>query len=156
MIRTGEEYRESIRDGRQVWIDGEKVNDVTTHPAFKPIVDIRSRIYDLGHDEATADVMTYTDEATGEVCAIGSKPPATKQDWHAKRAAVEQCDGACKAVPVMRACAALAIDAGKSCGAHGYATARKLGAAQNTALKECYGHGGKDCMIRAWICDSKG
>jgi len=74
----------------------------------------------------------------------------------AKRAAVAQCDGACTSVPVMRACAALAIDAGKSCGAYGYATARKLGAAQNTALKECYGHGGKDCMIRAWICDAKG
>jgi hypothetical protein len=74
----------------------------------------------------------------------------------ARRAAVAQCDGACKTVPVTRACAALAIDAGKSCGAYGYATARKLGAAQNTALKECYGHGGKDCMIRAWICDAKG
>lgn len=50
MIRTGEDYRESIRDGRNVWIDGERVDDVTTHPAFQPIVDIRARIYDLGHD----------------------------------------------------------------------------------------------------------
>ena len=48
MIRTGAEYRESIRDGREVWIDGERVDDVTTHPAFKPIVDVRARIYDLG------------------------------------------------------------------------------------------------------------
>ena len=39
MIRTGEQYRESLRDGRQVWINGEKVKDVPTHPAFKPIVD---------------------------------------------------------------------------------------------------------------------
>ena len=79
-----------------------------------------------------------------------------KEAEAAKRAAVAQCDGACTTVPVMRACAALAIDAGKACGAYGYATARKLGAAQNTALKECFGHGGKDCMIRAWICDAKG
>jgi 4-hydroxyphenylacetate 3-monooxygenase len=55
MIRTGEDYRESIRDGRNVWIDGERVDDVTTHPAFRPIVDIRARIYDLGHDELTRE-----------------------------------------------------------------------------------------------------
>ena len=42
MIRTGEEYRESIRDGRAVWIDGERVRDVPSHPAFRPIVDIRA------------------------------------------------------------------------------------------------------------------
>ena len=29
MIRTGDEYRESIRDGREVWINGERVDDVT-------------------------------------------------------------------------------------------------------------------------------
>ena len=39
MIRTGEEYRTGLRDGREVWIDGERVGDVTAHPAFKPIVD---------------------------------------------------------------------------------------------------------------------
>lgn len=89
MIRTGNEYRESIRDGRQVWIDGEKVDDVTTHPAFKPIIDIRARIYDLGHEDATKDTMTYVDEETGQTCAIGSKPPTTKDDWHAKRRGVD-------------------------------------------------------------------
>ena len=33
MIRTGEQYRDSIRDGREVYINGECVKDVTTHPA---------------------------------------------------------------------------------------------------------------------------
>jgi hypothetical protein len=37
MIRTGDDYRESIRDGREVWINGERVADVPTHPAFRPI-----------------------------------------------------------------------------------------------------------------------
>ena len=74
----------------------------------------------------------------------------------ARRAAINQCSGECKIVPVRRACAALAVDATNACGAHGYATAPKLGSAQNTALKQCYEYGGKDCMIRAWICDAKG
>src|SRR5215469_9280357 len=89
MLRTGAEYRESIRDGREVWIDGERVDDVTTHPAFKPIVDVRARIYDLAHEDATRDTMTYTDAETGDVCAIAGKPPVSKQDWHDKRRAVE-------------------------------------------------------------------
>ena len=89
MIRTGDEYRESIRDGREVWIDGERVKDVTTHPAFKPIVDARARIYDIAHEDATRDVMTYVDAESGERCPIGSKLPLTKQDWHDKRMAVD-------------------------------------------------------------------
>jgi 4-hydroxyphenylacetate 3-monooxygenase len=89
MIRTGEQYRESIRDGRQVWINGEKVTDVTTHPAFKPIVDIRARIYDMAHDPATRDVMSYTDLETGEVNAVQQKPPRATEDWAAKRAATD-------------------------------------------------------------------
>ena len=32
MIRTGEAYREGLRDGREVWMDGERVRDVTLHP----------------------------------------------------------------------------------------------------------------------------
>lgn len=89
MIRTGDEYRASIRDGREVWINGERVADVTTHPAFKPIVDVRARIYDLAHADATRDVMTYHDPDTGERNAIGSKLPHSRDDWHAKRRAVD-------------------------------------------------------------------
>jgi 4-hydroxyphenylacetate 3-monooxygenase len=89
MIRTGEEYRASLRDGREVWIAGERVQDVTTHPMFRPLVDVRARIYDMAHDPATADVMTYRDEELGEQCAVGLKLPHTQQDWHSKRAATD-------------------------------------------------------------------
>ncbi|MBQ0826865.1 4-hydroxyphenylacetate 3-hydroxylase family protein [Streptomyces tagetis] len=89
MIRTGDEYRESIRDGRQVWVDGEKVDDVTRHPMFKPIVDVRARIHDLAHEEATRERMTYRDEETGELNAIANRLPRTREDWQDKRTAVE-------------------------------------------------------------------
>ena len=32
---TGKEFLESLRDGREIWIYGERVEDVTTHPAFR-------------------------------------------------------------------------------------------------------------------------
>lgn len=80
MIRTGKEYKESLRDGRQVWIDGERADDVANHPMFKPIVNARARIYDVSHEPETQDVRSYLDEQSGERCAIGSKPPTTKDD----------------------------------------------------------------------------
>jgi 4-hydroxyphenylacetate 3-monooxygenase len=89
VIRTGDEYRESIRDAREVWIDGERVDDVTAHPAFKPIVDVRARIYDMAHEDETRDVMSFVDPDTGERCAIGPKLPTAKEDWLAKRRAVD-------------------------------------------------------------------
>ncbi len=89
MIRTGDEYRESLRDGRVVYMDGERITDVTTHPAFTPIVDVRARIYDMAHDPATAAIMSYTDARTGERNAIGPKLPRTRDDWRAKRLAID-------------------------------------------------------------------
>ena len=35
MLMSGKEYLESIRDGRRVYIGSERVEDVTTHPAFR-------------------------------------------------------------------------------------------------------------------------
>jgi 4-hydroxyphenylacetate 3-monooxygenase len=89
VIRTGDDYRESIRDGREVWINGEQVDDVTLHPAFRPLVDIRARIYDMAHDAASREVMSYVDPETGERNAIGCKLPRIEADWLAKRAAVD-------------------------------------------------------------------
>ena len=89
MIRTGDEYRASLRDGREVWIDGESVSDVTTHPMFRPLVDVRARIHDMQHDSATSATMTWRDEASGETCAIGLKLPLTREDWERKRRAVD-------------------------------------------------------------------
>jgi 4-hydroxyphenylacetate 3-monooxygenase len=88
MIRTGQQYRDSIRDGRQVWVNGERVRDVTVHPMFKPLVDVRARIYDMAHDPAKAATMAYRND-TGELCSIGTKLPYTQDDWHARRAAVD-------------------------------------------------------------------
>ena len=87
MIRTGEQYKDSIRDGREVYINGERVKDVTAHPQFKPLIDIRARIYDMQHDAATREVMTVVED--GEVNAIGNALPYTQEDWWAKRRATD-------------------------------------------------------------------
>ncbi len=73
MLRTGAQYRDSLRDGRQVWMNGERVKDVAAHPAFKPIVDIRARIYDMAHEARYKPIMAYA-EGNQENC-IGYKLP---------------------------------------------------------------------------------
>jgi 4-hydroxyphenylacetate 3-monooxygenase len=88
MIRTGQQYRDSLRDGRQVWINGERVADVTRHPMLKPLVDVRARIYDMQHEAAFAPVLTARDEL-GQITATGLKLPFTQADWQAKRAATD-------------------------------------------------------------------
>lgn len=71
-------------------------------------------------------------------------------------AAKRQCSGDCKAIPMTRACAALSIDMANPCGAHGYAVSSKISSALNSATRNCYKFGGKDCVIRAWACDARG
>ncbi len=87
MIRTGAEYRDSIRDNREVHMNGERVKDVTTHPQFKPLVDIRARIYDMQAEDRFRETMTVS---TGDgVNAIGNALPMNQADWWAKRRATD-------------------------------------------------------------------
>ncbi|MFN0263181.1 4-hydroxyphenylacetate 3-hydroxylase family protein [Tepidamorphus sp. 3E244] len=87
MIRTGSEYREGLQDGREVWIDGERVKDVTKHAAFKPIVDVRARMYDMAHEAEYQDRLTYVDG--NERNTIFYKPPRETQDWDDKVEAID-------------------------------------------------------------------
>jgi len=52
---TGQRYIESLRDGREVWFDGERVDDVTTHPAFKDMINELARCYDLQNSNEYRD-----------------------------------------------------------------------------------------------------
>ena len=54
---TGAEYIESIRDGREIYIYGERVKDVTTHPAFRNTTRMIARLYDAMHGDKK-DVLT--------------------------------------------------------------------------------------------------
>ena len=51
-------------------------------------VEARALIYDMQHDPGFADALSYR-SPTGEVCAVALKLPRTRDDWHAKREAVE-------------------------------------------------------------------
>ncbi len=82
---TGARYIESLKDGRDVWLDGQKVDDVTTHPAFSGMVHELARIYDLQHTEPYRDEMTFVSEETGNRCSVSWLLPRNHDDLKRKR-----------------------------------------------------------------------
>ena len=63
---TGAEYLESLKDGREVYIYGERIKDVTTHPAFRNAARTIARLYDALHDPKQKAVLTCpTDTGSG-------------------------------------------------------------------------------------------
>lgn len=62
---TGKEYLESLNDGREVWIYGERVKNIAEHPAFRNSARMIARLYDALHDPAHKDVLTMPTEWGG-------------------------------------------------------------------------------------------
>lgn len=72
--------------------------------------------------------------------------------------ALDECRGRnCRIVVRIRNfCAAFAYDASNPCGAWGWASRASRSAAQRVAVAECVIRGGRDCVVRAWVCDGRG
>jgi 4-hydroxyphenylacetate 3-monooxygenase len=65
-LRTGAEYRESLRDGRKVWVMGEGlIDDLTTHPATRGMVESYVEWYDRHFDPDYQDVLLTPPDASG-------------------------------------------------------------------------------------------
>src|SRR5690348_7021788 len=63
---TGEEYLASLRDGREVYINGERIADVTAHPSMRNSVRSLARLYDALHDPKNkARLTSPTDTGSG-------------------------------------------------------------------------------------------
>ena len=88
---TGNEYLESVRDGREIWIYGERVKDVTTHPAFRNTVRMIARLYDALHDPARQSVLTTeTDTGGGSFTHKFFKASRTAEDLVGARDAIAE------------------------------------------------------------------
>lgn len=64
-LRTGAEFLESLHDGRQVWLAGEKVDDVTTHPGLAEGARTFAQMYDLQNEPEYRDRLTIPSPLTG-------------------------------------------------------------------------------------------
>jgi aromatic ring hydroxylase len=83
-MRTGGEYRDALRDGRRVWVMGEGlVEDVTLHPATRPMVDEYVAWYDRHQDAAWQDVVLTPPEAGGARAPWAFALPKSSADLRA-------------------------------------------------------------------------
>src|SRR5207245_10256482 len=88
---TGAEYLESLRDDREVYIYGERVKDVTTHPAFRNSARMIARLYDALHDPAKKDVLTTeTDTGSGGFTHKFFRTPRSAEDLVGARDAIAE------------------------------------------------------------------
>ena len=86
-IRTGAEYREGLRDGREFWLDGERVEDVTTDPRLSTVVDSIAELYDLQHEPELKERLTFTED--GETFGLSYLEPRSEADLRRRREMVK-------------------------------------------------------------------
>src|SRR5882724_3679655 len=86
---TGAEYLEGLKDGREIWIHGERVKDVTTHPAFRNSARSVARLYDAPRDPQYRDTLTTaTDTGNGSFTHPFYRAPRNREDLVAARDAI--------------------------------------------------------------------
>jgi 4-hydroxyphenylacetate 3-monooxygenase len=84
-MRTGDAYVASLRDGRAVFLDGERVKDVTAHPAFAEPIRRIAETYRRAHTAGADPALTFADAATGTRHSNMWLVPRSADDLAARR-----------------------------------------------------------------------
>ena len=84
-MRTGQEFLRSLDDGRQVYVDGERVKDVASHPAFRGAARSVAALFDLAAEAAMRERMTFRSPRTGAPVLRAYQIPRTHADLRARR-----------------------------------------------------------------------
>ena len=87
-MKTGARHLESLRDGRQVYIYGKLVEDVTTHPAFRNSVASAAYLYDFQSSPQNIERMTFALPAGGKRVSRAWQLPANYAELVARREAL--------------------------------------------------------------------
>ncbi len=84
--RTGRQYLTGLKEQeRQVWLGGERVKDVTTHPGLANGARAIASLYDMQSDPKFRDEMTYTSPTTGDHVGLSFIIPRTREELEARR-----------------------------------------------------------------------
>jgi 4-hydroxyphenylacetate 3-monooxygenase len=88
-IRTGRQFLDSLRDDRQIWLEGERVGDVVSHPRLGPAARTLAELYDLQHRDDLSEQLTYRSPTTGERIGLTYIEPASESDLVRRRVTVK-------------------------------------------------------------------
>jgi 4-hydroxyphenylacetate 3-monooxygenase len=84
-IRNGRAFLASMRDDRQIWIDGELVKDVTTDPRFVGAAQTMAELYEMQADPQLVERMTYRSPTSGDRVGLSFIQPASIDDLIRRR-----------------------------------------------------------------------
>jgi 4-hydroxyphenylacetate 3-monooxygenase len=84
-IRTGQQFLEALRDGRQIFIDGERVADVTRDRRLAGAARTVAELYDMQHDPALAGRMTFASPSSGASVGLSFIEPRSVDDLIRRR-----------------------------------------------------------------------
>src|SRR5262245_30844036 len=84
-MRSGADYLKSLNDGRQVFVEGEKVKDVTAHPAFREAARSVARLYDIAAAPENRELMTFPSPRSGAPVLRAYQIPRSHADLKARR-----------------------------------------------------------------------
>jgi 4-hydroxyphenylacetate 3-monooxygenase len=84
-MRSGADYLRALNDGRRVFVDGEPVKDVTTHPAFRQAARSIAQLYDIAAAPELRERMTFTSPKTGAPVHRSWQIPKNHADLRARR-----------------------------------------------------------------------
>src|ERR1700683_3956081 len=88
-IRTGEQVLGGLRDGREIYIDGERIADVTRDPRFSGAARTISELYDLQFQAGLSEELTYLSPTTGDRVGLSFIEPKSKEDLRRRRVMVK-------------------------------------------------------------------
>ncbi|HZT87814.1 MAG TPA: 4-hydroxyphenylacetate 3-monooxygenase, oxygenase component [Stellaceae bacterium] len=88
-IRTGKAFLEALRDDRQIFVDSERIHDVTADPRFAGAARTVAELYDMQHDPALHDRMTFASPSSGEPVGLSFVMPRSIEDLLRRRAMVK-------------------------------------------------------------------
>jgi 4-hydroxyphenylacetate 3-monooxygenase len=84
--RTGRQYLEGLRSQeREVWLGGERIDDVTTHPALASGARAIASLYDMQCEPQLKEIMTYRSPTTGHPVGLSFIIPRTPDDLVRRR-----------------------------------------------------------------------
>jgi anthranilate 3-monooxygenase (FAD)/4-hydroxyphenylacetate 3-monooxygenase len=85
-VRDGQKFVTRLHEHpRDVWIEGERVTDVTVHPAFRRSVEQLARLYDMQFDSTTQEALTYVVPETGQRAGAAFMPARSVADLVKRR-----------------------------------------------------------------------
>lgn len=84
--RSGQQFVDRLREfPRDVWIEGERVSDVTAHPAFRRSVQQLARLYDMQGDPKLSETLTFLVPETGHRAGTAFMPARSIADLKKRR-----------------------------------------------------------------------